>query len=108
VILLIALIAAVMAIHELGHALVGSMLGQPWKPVVSRRGVALKIGPDGWVPTRRELVLIAAGGPAANALVAAASIGLGFGAFAFLNLFALLNLLPIRHFDGYLILRGHA
>jgi len=108
--LLFATIAATIitvAVHELGHAAAASMLRLPWTPILSRRGgIALKIGADGSTLTRRELALVAAGGPAANLLLAAAAFQIGIGLLVLLNLFALLNLLPFRRFDGGLILRG--
>lgn len=107
--MLLATIAATIAtvvIHELGHASAASMLRLPWVPVLSRRGVAMKIGADGSTLTRRELAIVAAGGPAANLLLAATAFQLGIGILVLLNIFALLNLLPFRRFDGGLILRG--
>jgi Zn-dependent protease len=108
--LLLAGLAAVLLVHEAGHAAAATALRLPWRPVLTRRGPGVVIGRADLVLSRYQVVVTAAGGPAANLAAAfaisAAHLGLSFGFVAFLSiLFALLNLLPFPHSDGARMLR---
>jgi hypothetical protein len=99
-------LVAVLCSHEAGHVAAAIVLRLPWKPVITRRGPGIRIGRADLDLSRFQVRLTAAGGPAANLVLAFVCIRLGLGIMALMSLeFAIVNLLPLPHSDGSRILR---
>lgn len=98
---LLAPLAALAVVHELGHAAAAQLLGLPWRPVVSKRGPGIRVGRDDLRLTRAQRGITAAAGPGASLLLAAClwAIGQHLCALASIEI-AVVNLVPFRHSDG--------
>ncbi len=105
-ILLAAFVGAV-AVHEVGHWSAARILGYPARIVVRWLGPGTMWGSDDVISPDRHRLAVAAAGPGANILVAAAAFAAGFPMVALVSLaVGLPQLVPVGPSDGTNILRA--
>lgn len=100
----LALLASVV-VHEAGHALAAIALRLPCHAVASRTPrlrVGIVFGDSSL--TRRQEIVVALAGPAANVVFGAISYWLGVPELVLANIVGVANLLPFPRSDGALIL----
>lgn len=104
---IILLTFALMAVHEAGHALVAHLLGLHFHIAIVRNPWRLVVGVmfPGDVIAKQDL-MIAIGGPLASILIGIALLPITDTGAAISILIGLLNLLPLRHSDGWRIARA--
>ena len=104
--LYLAAVLASVLVHELAHGLAARASGYDVDAVVLTLFGARTVwsGPE---PDARTMLLISAAGPAASAALACIAVIVGWRSVAGMNLtIALVNLVPIRGLDGWVIWRA--
>jgi Zn-dependent protease len=101
------LVAVVIVVHELGHATAASAYGLRWRFFFSPLKLGVRIFGTRDDVTAQQNAVMAAAGPAASFVLAAAAWGAGSPALALLSAATgLISLIPIRPQDGYWIWIG--